>query len=114
MRRPKGQQRVDYSGFGAAERMSALSPSAQIPPANLHIPVLGQLTPAQLSFGDGLEAGPLEVVRSDAILGGGPLREQALEHAPGTVTTPRYSPELDGLPVYSAIQRGTILTSSML
>jgi hypothetical protein len=79
-----------------------------------HIPILGQLAPAQLPLGNALEAGPLEVVRSDAILGGGPLREQALEHAPGTVTTPRYSPELDGLPVYSAIQRGTILTSSML
>jgi hypothetical protein len=79
-----------------------------------HIPILGQLEPAQLPLGDALKTGPLEVVRSDAILGGGPLREQALEHAPGTVTTPRYSPELDGLPVYSAIQRGTILTSSML
>jgi hypothetical protein len=34
--------------------MSALSGSAQIPPADLHIPILGQLALAQLPLGDAI------------------------------------------------------------
>jgi len=53
------------------------------PSADLHIPVLAQLAPAQLPLGDALEPGPLEVVRRDAPLGCecGPLGQYALEHA---------------------------------
>jgi hypothetical protein len=46
------------------------------------------------------------------------LREQPLKYPPRhsdhAVVLADLDPELDGLPVYSAIQRGTILTSSML
>ena len=55
-------------------RWSAALALAQIPPADLNVPVVGQLTPAQLPLGDGLEPGPLEVVRFDAPFGGGPVR----------------------------------------
>jgi hypothetical protein len=44
---------------------------AQVPPANLHVPVLGQLAAAQLPLGDALELAPLEVVRLHARLGVG-------------------------------------------
>jgi len=37
--------------------------------------------PAQLSLGDALEPGSLEIVRLDASLGGGPLGQQPLEDA---------------------------------
>jgi hypothetical protein len=37
---------------------------------------------AQLPLGDALEPGPLEVVGTDAPLGGGPLGRQVLEQAP--------------------------------
>jgi hypothetical protein len=53
-----------------------------VPPADLDIPVLGQLTPAQLPLGDTLEPGFLEVVSLDAPLRGGPFREEPLEYAP--------------------------------
>ena len=49
--------------------------SAEIPPVDLDIPILGQLSPTDLPLGDALEPGPLEVVGFDALLGGGPLRE---------------------------------------
>ena len=45
-----------------------LLPLAQVPPADLDIPVLGQLPPAQLPLGDAFEAGALEVVGFDAAL----------------------------------------------
>jgi hypothetical protein len=45
--------------------VSKLEPRAQIPPADLNIPVLGQLAPAQLPLSDALEPGPLEVVGFD-------------------------------------------------
>jgi len=48
---------------------------AQVPPADLDIPILGQLAPSQLPLGDALEPGSLEVVRFDAPLRGRPLRE---------------------------------------
>jgi hypothetical protein len=48
---------------------------AQITPANLDVPVLSQLPPAQLPPSDALEPGPLEVVRLDAPLRGGPFRQ---------------------------------------
>jgi len=38
-----------------------LAPRA-VPPADLHIPVLGQLALAKLARGNALEAGPLEVI----------------------------------------------------
>ena len=61
-------------------------------PADLDIPILGQLTPAQLPLGDALEPGPLEIISLDAPLGRGALREQPLEHPPRPRTTPWYSP----------------------
>jgi hypothetical protein len=42
--------------FGGRDPMAALGP---IPPADLDIPVLGQLPPAQLPLSDALEPGPL-------------------------------------------------------
>jgi len=61
------------------------------------------MAPAQLPLSDALEPGPLEVVCLDAPLGGGPLRQQALEHAPrdpdNAAVLPDLYPELDGLPV---------------
>jgi hypothetical protein len=58
---------------------------AQIPSADLDVPVLGQLPPTQFPLGYAIELGPMEVVGFDAPLGGGPFREQALEHAPRSV-----------------------------
>ena len=55
---------------------------AQVAPANLDIPVLSQLAPAQLPLSDAFEPSPLEIVRLDAALGGGPLGQEPLEHAP--------------------------------
>ena len=40
------------------------------------------MAPPLLPLGDALEPGPLEVVRLDAPLGGRPLWEEPLEHAP--------------------------------
>jgi hypothetical protein len=42
---------------------------AQVPPADLHVPILGQLPAAQLPLSDALEPRPLEIVRLDAALG---------------------------------------------
>ena len=53
--------------------MSAIG-TAEIPPADLHGPILDQLASAQLPLGDALEPRPLEVVRLDAPLGRRPLR----------------------------------------
>ena len=50
--------------------MSAIG-TAEIPPADLHGPILDQLASAQLPLGDALEEGPLEVVGFDAFLGRG-------------------------------------------
>ena len=63
--------RVDCGGLGEAPRTSALNRSAPVPPADLHIPILGQLASAQLPLGDALEPGPLEVVGFDTFPGGG-------------------------------------------
>jgi hypothetical protein len=46
----------------------------QVAPADLDIPILGQLVATQLPLGDALEPGSLEVVRLDTALRGGPLR----------------------------------------
>ncbi len=48
---------------------------AQIAFADLDIPIIGQLEPTELPLGGGLEPGPLEVVRLNAALGRGPLRQ---------------------------------------
>jgi hypothetical protein len=64
----------------------------QIPPADLDIPVLGQLAPAQLPPGDTLEPGPLGIVRLDAPLGMGRPANSRWNTRRGTRTTPRYSP----------------------
>jgi hypothetical protein len=56
--------RIEPSYINVAnDRSSRLT---QIPPADLHIPILGQLAPAQLPLGHALEPGPLEVVRLGA------------------------------------------------
>jgi hypothetical protein len=44
----------------------SLTAPVEVPSADLHIPVLGQLPPAELALGDALEEGPLEVVRLGA------------------------------------------------
>jgi hypothetical protein len=76
---------------------------AQIPPADLHIPVLGQPAPAQLPLSDALEAGPLEIVGFDAPLGGGPIGREPLEYAPRhpdhAAVLADLDPELHGLPL---------------
>jgi hypothetical protein len=72
--------------------LAARSPTcglAQIAPADLDIPVLGQLAPAQLPLRDALEPGSLKVVRLDAALGDRPLRWNTRR---GTRTPPRSSP----------------------
>ena len=73
----------------------------QVPPADLDIPILGQLAPAKLPFGDALEPGPLKVVRVDAALWGWAVpaiaagtHGAAPEPRRGTT---RPDPELDGL-----------------
>ena len=58
--------------------LAARSPAyglAQVPPANLDILILGQLAPSQFPLDDALEPRPLEVVRFDAPLRGGVLRQ---------------------------------------
>jgi hypothetical protein len=70
------------SGRFGEVRLMSTCPLAQIPPADLHIPGLGQLAPTQLPLGDALKPGPLEVVCLNRPLGGGAFREQALKHAP--------------------------------
>jgi hypothetical protein len=76
---------------------------AQVPPTDLHVPVLGQLPLPQLPLVDALEPGPLEIVGFDTLLGRGSLWEQALEYAPGdgdhTAVLSDLDPELDGLPL---------------
>ena len=62
--------------FATLPWLAARSPTyglAQIPPADLDIPILGQLAPSQLPLSDALEPGPLEVVGLDAALKGGSL-----------------------------------------
>jgi hypothetical protein len=54
----------------------------QIAASDLDVPVLGHLTPPQLALGGSLKACSLQVVCFDAALGGGCVRQQALEHAP--------------------------------
>ena len=73
----------------------------QVPPADLDIPILGQLAPAKLPFGDALEPGPLKVVRVDAAPWGWAVpaiaagtHGAAPEPRRGTT---RPDPELDGL-----------------
>jgi hypothetical protein len=56
---------------------------ARVSPADLDVPNLAQLAPAQLPLCDALEPGPLEVVRLNAALGGGPLRAAAGTRAAG-------------------------------
>jgi hypothetical protein len=72
-------------------------------PADLDIPILGQLTPAQLPLGDALEPGPLEIISLDAPLGRGALREQPLEHPPRhpdhAMVLADLDPELHRLPL---------------
>jgi hypothetical protein len=73
----------------------------QIASGELDVTVFGQLAPAQLPLSDTLKPGPLEIVRLDAALGRGPLRQQALKHAPRhpdhAVVFADLDPELDGL-----------------
>jgi hypothetical protein len=78
-----------YGRFGSASgdwrpvkgRLWAFS---QVPPADLDIPILSQLAPAQLPLGDALELGSLEVVDLDAPLGQEPLEDvpRHPDHAP--------------------------------
>jgi hypothetical protein len=68
----------------------------QVAPTDLDVPVLGQLAPARLPLDDAFEAGSTV----DAPLGGEPLREQPLKHAPRHPDQAAVLAdlELDGLP----------------
>jgi hypothetical protein len=55
----------------------------QIAASDLDVSVLGQLTPPQLPLSGSLKACSLQVVCFNAAFGGGCVRQQALEHAPG-------------------------------
>ena len=70
-------------------------PLAQVPPADLHIPILGQLPSSQLPFGDGLEPGSPKIVCLDTALGGRALREQSLEHTAPDPDDTAVLPDLD-------------------
>jgi hypothetical protein len=76
---------------------------AQIPSADLHVAILGQLAPPKFPLGYALKPRPLEIVRLDTPLGGGPLGQEALEHPSrdpdDAVVLADLDPELDGLPV---------------
>jgi hypothetical protein len=66
---------------------------AQIRPADLHIPILGQLAPGAASARRWSQTWSARgAVRFDAPLGGGQLGEQASKTRRGTLTTPWYSP----------------------
>jgi hypothetical protein len=83
---------------------SSLSTQRQIPPANFHVPVLGQLTAAQLPLGDGLEPGPLGVVPSSTVRrwvvqGAGSWQSVLLTEFRTPVKSPiRPFPEQDSVP----------------
>ena len=64
----------------------------QVPPADLHVPILGQLAPSQLPLGDALEPRPLEVVRLYAASGVGRSGNSRWNTRRGTLMTARYSP----------------------
>jgi hypothetical protein len=76
---------------------------AQIAASDLDVPVLGQLTPPQLSLGGSLEACSLQVVSFEAALGDRGIRQQALEHAPRypyhAVVFADFNSKLNSLPV---------------
>jgi hypothetical protein len=55
---------------------------AQVSPADLDIPILGQLTPAKLPLGDALEPRPLKIVCFDASFRGRPLGQEPLKDSP--------------------------------
>ena len=52
--------------FGGGPANVGFRQLARVSPADLHMPILGQLLPPQLPFGDPLEPGPPEVVRLNA------------------------------------------------
>jgi hypothetical protein len=54
----------------------------QVASADLDVAVLGQYAVAEPAFGDALEPGSMYIVRFNAPLGRGPLRQQALKHPP--------------------------------
>ena len=106
---------MNARGLGRFETflwLAARSPAhglAQVPSADLDIPVLGQLAPAQLPLGDALEPGPLKVERLDSPLRGA-APGGALEDAPrtpeDTAVFSDLDPELDGLLRSSGRPRG--------
>src|SRR5271169_223555 len=75
----------------------------QIAASDLDVPVLGQRTPPQLPLGGFLKACPLQMVCFNAAFGGGCLRQQALEHAPGyphdAAIFADFNAEFDSLPL---------------
>jgi hypothetical protein len=78
-----------------------ISPPAS-PGPDLPVPVLDQLTAAQLPPSDGLEPSALEIIRLNTPLRGGTFRKQALENPPPdpdhAVVLTDLDPELPGLP----------------
>jgi hypothetical protein len=63
----------------------------QIPPADLHVPILGQLALAQLPLGDALKSGPLVSTPLAAAprMQLRPLVSAVLRHPDGAVADPR-------------------------
>jgi hypothetical protein len=78
--------------FGGGPANVGYRQLARVSPADLHIPILGQLAAAQLLLGDALEPGPLEVAGFDAPLGVGRFGKRRWKTRRGTRTTPWYSP----------------------
>ena len=75
----------------------------KFPPADLHVPILGQLPPTDLPLGDALEPGTLEIVGLDAPLRRRSFGQKTLEHPPRnpdhTTVLPNLDAELHRLPL---------------
>ena len=107
--RPRRTRRfASDSVSGRAVNNRLLGASGEVPPANLHIPVLGQLAPTKLPLGDGLERSALEIDASIHRPGVGRPGSRRWKTRRGTRTTPRYSPisPPNSTADRSALQRG--------
>ena len=72
------------------EPRACLAQCCEIPPADLDIPILGQLALAQLPLGDALEPGALSVLGFYTPLGSSGSGGSRWNRCRGTLTTPRY------------------------
>jgi hypothetical protein len=67
---------VPWQDIYLAPATAAVGPFTQVPPADLHVPVPGQLAPAQLPLNDAFEPAPLETVGLDAPFRGWSIRQE--------------------------------------